>query len=261
MLQFMNLIPAMGRPAGSFLASRLFLLSGKKALKARWRRIEKELSANLDVLPADRARLASIPEVRALEVLSSGSQDELRELLAGAGVSEEVARLVMGSVQFFIMELAKNNAVFFDRYMVEAQGRQLDGLAEIKRSLGAGDDMRSCIADVEVNQSRTLSLLQEIGDTLAALVHDTGTRPPADCAVPRTADETNTASFRDSLLAARPTVYADDAGNAVTLLFRSAVLFFGLYRSRSDPRFYELGMRCYDMGTLLRVKSPSQGGY
>ena len=138
MLELLTLLPIAGRSVGSFLASKLLKQVGKRAFRTEWRKIIKEMD-KLSDSHEDRGNLKKLLDKSIFEELYSTTGDSLKEILERTEISDETSEIIISKIQYFLLELAKNNPNFFYEYMVEAEKSQLEGIQEIKNALGLAD--------------------------------------------------------------------------------------------------------------------------
>ncbi len=292
MVHFFQFLSAMGKPAGSFIAAKIMMLSGKRALKSRWKSIIDEARKDPGTPGKDMENLKVLLEKPILEKLYPPTEDLLGCILSEAGLSESTAARIVDEIQLYHVQLAKNNAAFFYDFLVDAENKQLDGMKEIKKALGIEKNLsnagarqenienatayldsvaarlihemkknhREIKSDTEAIldiQKDTVDLLGDIRERLLVLEYSTRSRPEGGTFTSGGGDH-HTEIFDDlrkQLSATVRDLEDRDYGSASNGLFRTASVFFDLYKIYGEKEYYDTGNRCFSMGRIFRERA------
>ena len=278
-------LPPGGSTAGAYIASKLLQLVGKRALRAEWKKVLRELAEDRSIPEEERKKLAALLERPVVKSISSGSGEELEKILKKAEISDEIAQIILNHIQAFFLGLAKNNTLFFYDFMVDAAKENMDGIEEIKKALGIGklalDESSKeeninrikrylesqenriiqqigawhaeVIADTQailVKQEDILTILNELKDDIER-IGNTGKNKGIEGWYAEngiTAEEKALSHIYHFLSKISSGAGRERPEDVAKGMFNSAAVFFNLYRLTYGIHYYRIGVRCYLLG-------------
>jgi len=292
-----SIFSAAAKPAGIYLASKMKELLGKHALNTQFRAIIKELEKHPETTPEDRTNLKKLLGRSSFDQIFSASPEELTDLFVGAGISPEIAAVLVDKIRLTVLELAQNNVAFFYKFMVNAEQDRLDGIQEIKTTLGLGTDalavaveeesiatIRGFFATVETAivdhlrkgqqeiksdtemileaQKDVVLLLRELKERM--LVLDISANLSSEGFVELVEEHEGEYTLYDGVSQLLSVIASDleegDLAGATHGLFKAAKVFFDLYKLYENEVHYDLGKRCYSMAKSYTEKPNTKKG-
>jgi len=264
------------------------IIAGKRAMIARWKQIINDTHFSIKTPDEDRDKLKKLIEKPTLKKLYPFSEDEIQRILISADLSEETIKSIVNQIQFFVLELAKSNSMFFYDYIVEAEKQQLDGINEIKEALNIGEEPISLLSQEQVIEklfpyieSRMVEAIEEIDhqyidikddttqiqknqDTIISLLQDIKELiivPEIIDQCPDTPEEPNlyhhdhdtiNESINNAFILIINKIKRDNFSEASIDLLKMSSIFFNLYTIYKDKNYYRIGNRCLLLGRLWR---------
>ena len=291
MWQLWTVIPAIGRPAGSYIASKLKLAIGRKSLHWKWKNLINEAMLDSSRSQAEIEILHHLSNISEFTKIHDMEPDELMKFLMEKGLSEETANYLIKNMRLYTIYMAKNHTQIFYDYVIEAERKQLDGIQDIKDALGldnavdirqnpkiveqyftssfetlqnqisnSHNELKNYTVEIMENQGNILSRLDEVRRQLDRNnSRNHSIREPIDVA---NSMETNQRMITDAyynISHAFHQLNKKEFTESSLSLFQASRLLYNLYRTSRDIFYYHNGNRCFALGKILRDKTYRQG--
>jgi len=271
------------------LTQKLLQAHGKMVIKKEWRRLTKLVRKGEFGTLSDQNLFSRSLEKKVMYWIEAGKIDTIDGMLEGAGLSSICVDNIAEGMQRCFINLAKTNPLYFYEFMVDAEKAQLDGINQLKESMGIGEISLQETNKVAIKyaidqllESAEKAIINEIQDSRDVIQSDTSSIIHSQELIIELLGEikeqltSSGGNFNfDKLTRLKIEDYPnDDEGNIHQLvnhfishaitelnywqyeaasrdLFRAAFLLFNAYKEVRDKKFYKLGNRCYSLGNTL----------